>query len=399
MTLVWKLLRQHISLPQLAGFFLANLFGMLIVLLSLQVYNDVSPILTQGDTFIKKDFLIVSKQINAVGAFTGSASAFTPAEVDAISDQRFCKSVGAFTSSRYTVSAGMGLDGIASFRTEMFFESVPARFVDTDLSRWHFDKEHGVVPIILPRSYLAIYNFGFARSRSLPQLSEGIIGMIDLDVVMRGAGREGRVRGKVVGFSSRLNTILVPEDFMTWSNAEYAPGADTSPTRLIVEVDNPADDAIVKFFQGKGYEIEEDKLDAGRATYFLRVLSGIVMSVGLLISLLSFYILMLSVYLLVQKNTTKLENLLLIGYSPARVSLPYQLLTVCMNGGVLVLALLLLYLVRGCYMELIWTMFPQVEEASLLPACVLGILLFVGVSAVNVTAVRRKVDSIWRRKE
>ena len=27
--LVWKLLRQHISIGQLAGFFLANLFGMM----------------------------------------------------------------------------------------------------------------------------------------------------------------------------------------------------------------------------------------------------------------------------------------------------------------------------------------------------------------------------------
>ena len=34
--LVWKLLRQHISISQLAGFFLANLFGMMIVLLSVQ---------------------------------------------------------------------------------------------------------------------------------------------------------------------------------------------------------------------------------------------------------------------------------------------------------------------------------------------------------------------------
>ena len=34
MRLVWKLLRQHISFSQLAGFFFANLCGMVIVLLS-----------------------------------------------------------------------------------------------------------------------------------------------------------------------------------------------------------------------------------------------------------------------------------------------------------------------------------------------------------------------------
>ena len=33
-TLVWKLLRQHISIGQLAGFFLANLFGMMIYCLA-----------------------------------------------------------------------------------------------------------------------------------------------------------------------------------------------------------------------------------------------------------------------------------------------------------------------------------------------------------------------------
>ena len=41
MRLVWKLLRQHISFPQLAGFFFANLCGMVIVLLSAEFYKDV----------------------------------------------------------------------------------------------------------------------------------------------------------------------------------------------------------------------------------------------------------------------------------------------------------------------------------------------------------------------
>ena len=58
MKLVWKLLRRHISVAQLAGFFLANLCGMVIVLLSVQFYNDVSPVFTEGDSFMKKDYII-----------------------------------------------------------------------------------------------------------------------------------------------------------------------------------------------------------------------------------------------------------------------------------------------------------------------------------------------------
>ena len=69
--LVWKLLRQHISIGQLTGFFLANLFGMLIVLLSIQFYRDVLPVFTQGDSFMKKNYIIATKKISALGSFTG----------------------------------------------------------------------------------------------------------------------------------------------------------------------------------------------------------------------------------------------------------------------------------------------------------------------------------------
>lgn len=60
--LVWKLLRQHISVGQLAGFFLANLFGMMIVLLSVQFYRDVLPVFTEGDSFMKKEYIIATKK-------------------------------------------------------------------------------------------------------------------------------------------------------------------------------------------------------------------------------------------------------------------------------------------------------------------------------------------------
>lgn len=56
--------------------------------------------------------------------------------------------------------------------TEMFFESVPDEYVDVNLDKWLFDKETRVIPIIIPRNYLNLYNFGFAQSRSLPKLSE-----------------------------------------------------------------------------------------------------------------------------------------------------------------------------------------------------------------------------------
>ena len=58
-----------------------------------------------------------------------------------------------------------------------------------------------------------------------------------------------------------------------------------------------------------------------------------------------------------QKNTVKLENLLLIGYSPNRVALPYNILTCGLNLAVLILSVGGVAWVRSYYTEIIGTLF------------------------------------------
>ena len=100
-----------------------------------------------------------------------------------------------------------------------------------------------------------------------------------------------------------------------------------------------------------------------------------------------------------QKNSEKLENLLLIGYSPSRVARPYQLLTIGLNALVLVIALLLLLLIRSRYMAMLSSLFPDVPSRGILPAVVAGLALFLLVSILNILAIRKKVISLWKRKE
>lgn len=399
MNLVWKLLRQHISIPQFAGFAFANLFGMLIVLFGFQFYQDVLPVFTQQDSFMKADYLIMSKKIGMGNTISGRTNTFSGSEIDDVSSQKFVKKVGKFTSTEYKVDASMGVNGVNVLNSELFFESVPDGFVDVPLKDWKYEPGSKEVPIILPRTYINMYNFGFAQSHSLPKISDGLVGMIDFEIFIQAGGKKEQFKGKVIGFSSRLNTILVPQAFMDWSNHEFAPEDHSDPTRLIVEVGNPADENISQYLDENGYEVETDKLDADKTTYFLRMMVTMVMVVGLVISILSFYILMLSIYLLVQKNSSKLENLLLIGYSPANVSKPYQLLTMGLNIVVLIVAWVVLFFLRSYYMDFIETLFPDIDEGSMLPAILLGLVLFFIVSVLNIIAIRRKVMKIWNRKE
>lgn len=398
MGLVWKLLRQHISIPQFAGFVLANLFGMLIVLLGYQFYNDVLPVFTQQDSFMKSDYLIVSKKISMATTVSGNANTFSSSEIDDLRRQPFAARVGRFSSVEYKVEAQMGIEGQTILNSEIFLESVPDEFIDVPLKDWAYTAGNDVVPVILPRNYINMYNFGFAQSHSLPKISDGLVSMIDFRIFAHSGAGVKEFKGKVIGFSTRLNTILVPQAFMEWSNGVLADGRESAPNRLLLEVGNPADENITAYLDQHGYEVETDRLDAEKTTYFLRMVVTIVMLIGAVISVLSFYILMLSVYLLVQKNTEKLENLLLIGYSPARVAMPYQMLTVGLNAVVLVVSLVLLYLVRGYYMSFIYQLFPELSETSLMPAAVLGVAIWAFVSSLNYIVIRRKITLIWKRK-
>ena len=399
MKLIWKLLRQPLSFTQLMGFALANLCGLCLVMLGIQFYQDVRPAFTQGDSFLKKDYVIVSKKVSTLGTLVGKSSTFSNGQIKELEEQPFIEGVGQFTPSRYRVSASIGVKQIGlQFSTAFFFESVPDEYVDVELDSWTYREGDPVIPIILPRSYLNLYNFGFAQSRGLPQLSDGLIQMINLDIRLSGGGVSDTYAGKIVGFSNRLNTILVPQSFMDWANGKYADKKEAGPARLILEA-QASDEKLVTFLQERGYETEVDPLQAGRMMGFLRVLVGLVMGVGLFISLLSFYLLMLSIYLLLQKNSQKLENLLLIGYRPSQVALPYQLLSVCLNFVVYVVAVGCLIGIRSVYLPMLQQWLGEGAEVTILSALAGGFLLIAVVSIWNCMAIRKKVASMGKLKQ
>lgn len=396
MKLVWKLLRQHISWPQFVGFFFANLFGMTIVLLGYQLYCDILPIFTANDSFLKADYLVVSKKIGMANALGQQHSGFSKDEIADLQAQPFVKGVGQFTSTAYKAEATMGVSGMKILNSELFFESVPDPFVDVSLDNWHYTPGDSLVPVILPRSYIAMYNFGFAQNHSLPKINEGLVGMIDLHIQVQGKGGQGYFKGKVIGFSSKLNTILVPQSFMAWSNNHFSPDSELPPSRLILDVTNPADQRIGTYLEEHNYELEDNNLDAEKTTYFLKLMVTLVMGVGVVISALSFYVLLLSIYLLVQKNTTKLQNLLLIGYSPSRVALPYQMLTLALNFAVLVASFSLLLIIRSYYIDIVETLFPDLPSTGVAATLGIGLALFLFVTCINFAILWRKIISIWR---
>ena len=390
-----KLLSRNMSAWQMAGFVLANLMGMAIVLLAVQFAHDVIPMFTGGDSFMRPGQMVVVKRVSTLRTVTGSAPTFRKGEVEELRQQPFVNEVGAFVASQYNVYATIGL-GDMKMSTEMFFEAVPDKYIDVNLDRWHYQTGSDTLPIILPQNYLNLYNFGFATSKGLPAVSADLVRQVPVKLRLRGGGETRRMTGRVVGFSKTLNTILVPMNFMEETNRELAPEVKTpQPSRLLVEVNNPGDERITEFLEENNYDTEGHDADASKTASFLRTLVGIVLAVGIVITALAFYVLLLSIFLLLQKHTYKIDTLLLMGYSPNQVARPFHLLAISLNVVVLLVALIIVRVLRKYYLARISGIYPGMEEGSLTPAIIAGLLILAVVAVLNFTAIRRKVLAVW----
>ena len=394
--LLIKLLRQPLNPWQLAGFTLANFCGLAIVMAAVQAYCDILPLFTGADSFMQPGHIVVSKRVTTIGTLAGSSTAFSPAEVNDLRRQQFARRVAAFTPAMFSVFATVGSRSLGvEYSTEMFFEAVPDEFIDTHSNRWHYETGSSDVPIILPRTYLNLYNFGFAGSQGLPTLSEGIVGKVSIRLRLTGSHGVRLVTGHIVDFSRRLNTILVPQDFIDQMNSELAPDRQPQPSRLIVSVDNPADPAISDYLTQGHYDVEATDADAARAASLLRRVVTVVAAVGILVTALACYVLLLSIFLLLQKQEEKIDSLLLIGYTPTTVARPFHLLTVALCLLSLAAALGAVAALRGYYLPLFGELQPSFQPAAVIPAVAAGTVLFLLATAVNTTAIRRKVFGIW----
>ena len=390
---VSKLLRHNLSLTQTVGFVLANLVGLTIVVAGLMIYLDAKPIWNGDDSFMKTDYVVVNKRVSMQNTL-GASTAFTPAEVADLKARPWVRSLAPFTTADFRVSASITAPGQdRGLNTFLFFESLPREYVDVEGS-WTYKPGDATVPVIMSRDYLALYNFGFATSAGLPQVSEKMISSVPLQLNITSNGTPGmgtRVQARIVGFSSRLNTILVPQEFMDWANATYGTGASREPSRIIIDTNSPGDVAITDYIDEHGWEICGDK-SAARASFLLNVATGVVLAIGVVITALSFFVLFLSISLLMQKNRPKLHSLLQLGYPTAEVARPYRQVVLLTSVVTFALAVGASFLLRGLYIDSLRAMGGGAPVWLPVTA---GLALTLLTALLNTLAIRRRVVSAF----
>lgn len=394
MRLIWKLLRKHISLFELGVFFVANLIGMVVILAGVQLYTDLRPVVSGDNALIGNDYVVISKPVKRVN----SKVAFSHEEIEDLKAQPFTLRLGEFTPAQYQISGGINIGG-QSLSTLLFFEAIPDEFMDIKSNEWKFKASKHKVPIVIPRSYLNLYNFGFSQTvEQMPQITESMMKDLELELKLSGDGHTQKFTGKVIGFSDRLNTILVPADFIAWSNKRFAKNNEVEISRLILEVINPSDPELLKYFKEHGYVPESKPAESNKALFLLRVSVVVIIVIGLVFSILSLIILTLSIYLLLQKNIDKLENLRLLGYSTSAVARPYNMIAIVLSVSIMVLSLWIISQLRLLYIDYLMESTGRQIDGTMAITIVVGAVLMLGIILFNMGIIRRKIVEISRKR-
>lgn len=262
------------------------------------------------------DFLVINKVLNNE---TIGNTALDSSLIAKLREQPFTQSVGILTPSRFKASI-QSISDRFPFYTDISFESVPDSFIDIFNSNFSWKPDADFVPVIVPNMFLDIYNFQFSISQNLPQLSPEIVKMIVFKITVYGRNGPVHFNAKIVGFSDRIASMLVPTQFIEWGNQYAATKESNSVSRLVIKTKDPSDPAIASFFKENKLDTNDEKLRFSKYRKIIDAVVSIAGFTGLIMLVFSVLIFTLFIQLNIANSKEEIALLITLGASPFQLS-------------------------------------------------------------------------------
>lgn len=291
-------------------------FAIILMLTAVQLQADYRDLLySKNNRDSVANFLVINKTITDQNL---GATGLTESEIKDLQNQAYVESVGLLTPSRFKASIQSASDRFP-FYTDIAFESVPKEFIDITAKDWTWNENAMFIPIIAPNMFLDFYNFQFSFSQNLPQLTQQVVKMIVFKVNVYGPKGMVTFNGRVVGFSDRISSLLVPEEFMNWGNTVFGQKQDLKPSRVIIKTRDAGNPQLTAYLKGKNLSTDADKT---RFSKYRRVVDIVVSISGVTgIILFSFALLVFTLFiqLTVASSREDIRLLITLGTSPSQL--------------------------------------------------------------------------------
>ena len=375
-----KLLRKLIRSGAGRKKFLAAVIGlsiaMVLILAAVQIQSDYHELLnSKSNKDSIANFLVINKKLTDQNI---GATGLSFVELEDLKKQPFVEDIGWLTPSRFKASIQSASDRFP-FYTDIAFESVPDGFIDVTDKDWGWNENKTYVPIIVPNMFLDFYNFQFSFSQNLPQLTQQVVRMIGFKVNVYGKNGMVTFNGRVVGFSDRISSLLVPKDFMEWANAQYADGQQKQPSRVILKTKDPGSPQLVDYLKAKNLSTDNDKTRFSRYRQVVDMVVKISWTTGAIMFVFAVLIFTLFIQLTIAACKEEVILLITLGAAPKQLQ---QFLTRLFLPVILIISVIAL--TATIVLQLLLRIFLErqhifisgfISPAALLTAAVLFLLI------------------------
>ncbi|MEO5562924.1 MAG: FtsX-like permease family protein, partial [Chitinophagaceae bacterium] len=285
-------------------------------LCSFQMFINIQQMLKKNN--IRKsgfDFISISR--NITNENMGKDNRFTGDDVKELKAQPFIDDASALIPNLFRVKASAG--AMINFSSDIFIEALNNNFIDTVPPNFTWIEGQPTLPVIFSSDFLEMYNV-FAPSWELPQLSPATASNVAISLHCEGKLGQQVFIARIVAFSDRVNSILVPENFLNWANKTLEGSDSAKSSRVFIKTKDANNSDLLKFIDQKNYRINKDKTMFGRSKQILQgIISGLGVF-GLLVIMLALMLFSFYLQLVIARSKDNLQLLLTLGYSPSWLS-------------------------------------------------------------------------------
>lgn len=314
-TILKKIIRTAGSGGRLAFAVFGLAIAMLLILAAVQLQANYNTLLySKSNQDSIANFLVISKPVTDE---TINQSNLTAEEINKLKQQPFIEEIGQLTPSSYQVRISTLSDRFP-FSTEAFFESVPEQFIDVNDKNWKWTEQSDFVPIILPNSFLDMYNNGFAVAQDMPKLTPQLLTNIGFKLTVYSYSGQKDYIGRVVGFSNRITSILVPQSFNELANKNFG-NTKSSPSRIVIKTNDPGDPKLTDYLKENNLVTDADKTRFSRYRKTVNIVANISWGTGAAMLLFALLVFTLFIQLTIASARNEINLLITLGTSPKQL--------------------------------------------------------------------------------
>jgi hypothetical protein len=264
-------------------------------------------------------YMVIGKRVTSQNMGIANATLFSANEIADLRKAPQVEDIGLITSNRFPIYAVMG--GNLPLATDLPLECVPDKFIDNMPAGWHWEPGNTYLPIIVSSQFLFDYNYMFAPSQGLPQLSQESVKSLALSLQIGNKENGETVIAHVIGFSDRISSVLAPQSFIDYGNTKYSkPGSQDAHSQLIVKAKDPSDKGFTDYLQQHDYTTNPENLRWSKMRAIVETVTSATGILALLLMGISTLVFILFIELTIARAQRSLTLLLQIGYGPRYLS-------------------------------------------------------------------------------